>query len=304
MTTQAHQAQPQKPGDERRSAKDVVGVIANMLSVGTATAFVLSVVYEQAYFSVIGRKFQNIASLSDYLTNVLDWLPTAVGASVAGGFLVLVYVMILRAGVREYAELLERQQARSASPAGPVRAQGLGGQIEMLLEHTRMGGKRLTVVFIAMAMGFAAMGTYIYLTSDPAHDYWALWLSFAFLLAWSFACAAGFMRSSLDFMGPATKLVVVLAPAVVFGVFAWGLQSGYRDLTLPGEAYSLVRNQPDAQVPEKVNVLRTFERGILVRLPDQKVNEFLRWDQFRAIRLQRDGESGKSLGCRQLGWPC
>jgi uncharacterized membrane protein YhdT len=275
MTTQAHQAEPQKSVAARTSVKDVVGVIANVLSVGTATAFLLSVVYEQAYFSVIGRKFQNIASLSDYLTNVLDWLPTAVGASVACGFLFLVYVMIVGA---------------------LVRAQGSAGQREKLPEHTKAEEKRLAWLFIAMAIGFAAAGTAIYLTSDPARDFWALGLSFAFLLAWFFVCAAAFTRSDPDFMGKATqatKLVVLFTPAVFFGVFAWGLQNGYRDLTRPGEAYSLVRSQPDAQAPEKVSVLRTFERGILVRLPDQKVNEFLRWDQIRAIRLQRDGGGGK-----------
>jgi uncharacterized membrane protein YhdT len=264
-----------------------------MLSVGTATAFLLSVVYEQAYFSVIGRKFQNIASLSDYLTNALDWLPTAVGAFIGGGFVVLVVVMSMGVFARTDPNVSEPKQAELVSPDGPERAQGSAGQIEKLLEPATAGDKRKARVFLAMAMGFAALGAAVYLTRDPAHATWALYLIGIFFFSWSFVCAAAFTRSSPDFMGPATKLVVVLAPAVFVGVFVWGLRHGYRDLTLPGEAYSLVRNQPDAQAPEKVSLLRTFERGILVRLPDQKVNEFLRWDQIRAIRLQRDGEGGK-----------
>jgi hypothetical protein len=88
------------------------------------------------------------------------------------------------------------------------------------------------------------------------------------------------------------------------GVIAFAVQQGYHDLNHPGEMYTLIANQPDRQQPEQVNLLRTFERGVLVRLPDQKVNEFLRWDQIRSIRLHRDGEGGKSLGCRHLGLHC
>jgi len=194
---------------------------------------------------------------------------------------------------RTDANVSEPKQAELVSPDGPERAQKSPGQIDKLPEPATAGDKRQARIFLATAMGFAALGAAVYLTRDPARASWALWLIAMFLVSWAFVCAAAFTRSSPDFMGQATKFVVVFAPAVFVGVFVWGLRHGYRDLTLPGEAYSLVRNQPDARAPEKVNLLRTFERGILVRLPDQKVNEFLRWDQIRAIRLQRDGGGGK-----------
>jgi hypothetical protein len=58
-----------------KSISEALGHAANVVSIGTAVSFLLSLVHEQAYFSLIGRKFLNFASLSDYLSNLLDWLP-------------------------------------------------------------------------------------------------------------------------------------------------------------------------------------------------------------------------------------
>jgi hypothetical protein len=60
--------------------KDILGSATGVVSIVSSAAFVLSVVYEQAYFSVVGKEFRIIASLTDYFANALAWLPPGRGS--------------------------------------------------------------------------------------------------------------------------------------------------------------------------------------------------------------------------------
>src|ERR1700719_2655813 len=96
MVRDARQRAPERSLSGPVLMKDVLGGVANVASIVTSGAFLLSVIYEQAYFSVIGRKFQDIASLSDYLTNVLGWLPAVVGGFFAYFLFCFLLGMIVR----------------------------------------------------------------------------------------------------------------------------------------------------------------------------------------------------------------
>src|SRR5262245_53882903 len=176
MATQAHQAEPQKPADARTSAKDVVGIIANVLSVGTATAFLLSVVYEQAYFSVVGRNFLSIASLSDYLTNVLDWLPITLGAFILYGLGVILYSTLMIPEDGKNRKVSKVPQADAAAPAGAAQTQN--PSVERDTAPVPAKTILLMVVFVLVCIG---VGVEIYLTSDPASDRWGSVMGLMFL---------------------------------------------------------------------------------------------------------------------------
>jgi hypothetical protein len=302
----ARQRAPQKSLSGLLSMKEVLGGVANVASIVTSGAFLLSVIYEQAYFLVIGRKFQDIASLSDYLTSVLGWLPAVAGGSLAYFLFCLLLGMIMRQYVGQNAKGSGSPEVEAASREGAEHAVGSAGQEEKMPAEAGAAVKPLTPTHI-WSLGIVTVvwgggGAFVYFYSDPASELYLL--SMCFFFVWITICGLVVTRGNQDFMGPTARGLFILAPPVIVGVILLGLQRGYGDLTQPGEGYSLIRSQSEPQHPEHVNVLRTFERGVLIRLVETQVNEFLRWDQIRSIRLQRDGEASKSLGCRQLGWGC
>ncbi|KGT81693.1 hypothetical protein MA20_02875 [Bradyrhizobium japonicum] len=112
----------------------------------------LSLVHEQAYFSLIGRKFLNFASLSDYLSNVLDWLPTATVILVAYTMLSLPFAMRFRGHFA----------ARQKAAGEPTTRQFFLG------------------VLPALAMGVSGIA-YGYFAADPASELWTVSSGFFFI---------------------------------------------------------------------------------------------------------------------------
>jgi hypothetical protein len=278
MAGHAGQPEPEKPEktpDGRVPMKEILGSVTVVVSIISSAAFVLSFIYEQAYFSVVGKKFQSIASLSDYLANALDWLPAVVALLIAYWIGMLLLAMMM-------GKTLSRPV--DASPSKEDKSYNW-----------------VTVLMVLVLVGVDA---HIYLFTDPASGLWGTILISAPI--WMFIVAFAVSRSSgLEaLIGTNTKLFMFFVPLFAGGAYVLGLQAAYRDLGPAHETYSLTRKDSLAQAPEDVSVLRTFERGILVRLPKQQVSQFLRWDEIRLISLPRDGEAGKSLGCRQLGLFC
>jgi len=274
---------------EPASLKDVIGSAASAVSIVSAAAFILSVIYEWAYFSVVGQKFRSIAALSDYLTNALDWLPgTIVGVAVGWGGLFL------------FAKFSERSNAqkRPSKQSGDAQAAAAA-----LSPEQRQ--KRLLISAIVFTLAGVGFGGLIYFSDDPG-PLLAVLATTAFTFFWLgvfglvvFVSAdPSWARSKLKFAA------FFLIPLLAVGVFFWGLQNGIGDLNKASGMYRLIRKDSQAPKGEDVNVLRTFDRGVLVRLPAQQINEFLRWDEIRSLSLKREGLPDKSLSCRQFGFSC
>jgi hypothetical protein len=253
-----------------KSISETLGHAANVVSIGTAVSFLLSLVHEQAYFYVVGGKFQNFASLSDYLSNVLDWLPTAAVILVA-------YVMMsLLLGKLFRGYLAARQKAAEKFTTREFFLRALTG--------------------LAMGASFIAFG---YFAADPASELWMATGGFFFI--WLMALAL-VVKLSGQAPGSTWGFVFSFGPVALFAVYMWGLQNGYHDLSQRGQGYSLVRDESPSA--DAVNLLRVFERGILVRYPDQEINEFIRWEKIRSVKLRQPGEAGRTLFCRQFPARC
>jgi hypothetical protein len=144
---------------------------------------------------------------------------------------------------------------------------------------------------------FVAFG---YFAASPASELWIATIGFSFI--WLMALAS-VIKLSGQVLGSTWGLVLSFGPVAVFAVYMWGLQHGYHDLSQRGQGYSLVRDE-SSQSADAVNLLRVFERGILVRHPDQEINEFIRWEKIRSVKLRRPGEGEKTLFCRQFPARC
>jgi hypothetical protein len=293
MAVHAARSEAAEPSNKPVTMKDILGSATGVVSIVSSAAFVLSVVYEQAYFSVVGKEFRIIASLTDYFANALDWLPAVLSLLIAYGiFLVLVALMTPK---------LTTPKAAASGAAAATSAdsrQAAGAKV------TDKSGPEITWGAIVATLVAVGIVMYIYLFSDPASE-----LGFAIVLSfviWMFVVAFAVSRGGefQAWIGTMTKVFVLFVPIVVGGIYGLGLQAAYRDLGSPRETFGLIRKDAQAQPPEEVNVLRTFDRGVLLRLPKQQVNQFLRWDEIRSLTLPREGHAGKSLACRQLRWPC
>jgi hypothetical protein len=295
MVGRAGKPKPGKAPAERASIRDVIGGVASAVSVVSAAAFVLSVIYEWGYFSVVGQKFQSIASLTDYLTNALDWLPAAVAVAAIYALGVVLFAMI--SGITAEENRATKNAAPRDGDKAPTAGQADG-------PDQQKEGDGSFWYLIGAIVFFAGIDALIYALADPAAG---LWLAImATFCVWAFVFALALDRGG-EFaarIGTNTKLIALFVPTVSFGVFLWGLQHGYQDLNRPSELYHLIRKEAQPEKPQDVSVLRTFERGVLMRLPERQTTEFLRWEEIRSLSLQREGHVGKSLACRQLGWPC
>jgi hypothetical protein len=283
------QAKKQPPADETSSVKDLLGSVAGGVSMVTAISFLLSIIYEQAYFSVVGQKFQNIASLSDYLTNVLDWLPAVVGALAAYMFLAFpVFAIIFRH--------IQPHTNSAGSPNDQQASHDDSDQTNQVRDKKGDIRAGITLLVLGVLMISALF------VSDPK----ALFVvSGGFIGIWFGLIMIADGLGALNFLGANGKNFLQLVPVALVLVFLWGLYRGYSDLNSPVEPYTLIGSQVDVQGAEKVRLLRVFDRGILVRWPEQQLVEFLQWDQVRSIKLQRDGaEARKSLLCHLSGWVC
>jgi hypothetical protein len=256
-----------------KSISEALGYATNVASIGTAVSFLLSLVHEQAYFFVVGGKFQDFASLSDYLSNVLDWLPAATAILVAYAMMSLALEMLFPGWWAAQQKAAEKYTTREALP-------------------------RLLVGFAMGAFGIA----FGYFAADPASSDLSILSSSGFFFFWAMVVTL-VVKLSGQVVGTTWHSAVIFGPVAVFAVYVSGLQNGYRDLSQRGQGYSLVRDESPQSV-DAVNLLRVFERGILVRYPDQEINEFIRWEKIRSVKLPQPGEAGKTLFCRQYPAQC
>ena len=117
-----------------------------------------------------------------------------------------------------------------------------------------------------------------YFVAGAIYSGFAMVLTLAIPLRKFYGLEALVTERHIDNMG---KVMLATGFIVAYG---YGMEAGYQALQSAGETYKLVRKGSDEK-PEggmDVRVLRTFERGILVR--SQQVTQFLRWDEVREIR--------------------
>jgi hypothetical protein len=74
---------------------------------------------------------------------------------------------------------------------------------------------------------------------------------------------------------------VLVAPLVVLLMLGYGITSGYSDLSKTSDIYTV--NQKESQSTRPLVLLRSFEKGILVRdMPAGRI-EFIRWENVNSL---------------------
>lgn len=94
---------------------------------------------------------------------------------------------------------------------------------------------------------------------------------------------------------------IVISPVILAVSFGWGLSQGQSALKSFDEPYTITLKQG-----EKVNrvMLRTFDKGLLVRDPSDNRIEFIKWNEVVSLYRFAPPERKMPLSCTMFGWNC
>jgi hypothetical protein len=95
---------------------------------------------------------------------------------------------------------------------------------------------------------------------------------------------------------------VVVAPMVPLLMLGYGISSGYSDLRKTTDVYAV--NHKEEQGTRQLVLLRSFEKGILVRdVPARRI-EFIRWESINSISRLLSVERSVGYLCLWFGISC
>lgn len=125
----------------------------------------------------------------------------------------------------------------------------------------------------------------------------AMWIAtFWFLLVNRF-----FVELKIEITKTAYNLIRT-TPALMVGVYFWGMHEGMRELKHPDSAYWVQRSEANSKKP--IALMRVFDRGILVRDPNSQTVEFIRWEKITSLEKFSPPDSEKSATCVWLNIWC
>lgn len=256
--------------------KELLDIASRLTGIVAPTAFLVSLVHEEGYYSAVGRKFQSIASLSDYLTSVLEWLPAVAGLVAA----IWLFTLL----------------------TSPFYRPPTGLELDELRASSRRLSGSMVVIWFVIVLFFGGGGVAMYLYDDISDVGLAPVLIGIVAFAWIILVGVAFRgQNPADKLGKAGAGILFFGLPLIAGMYFWGLDQGYRDLSDTGQIYTLRR--VDGATTQPIKVLRVYQRGVLVRSVADKTDTFIRWEQIRSLKLRRPTPSG-SLGCIQIGFSC
>jgi hypothetical protein len=128
---------------------------------------------------------------------------------------------------------------------------------------------------------------------------WPMFVADLFIALWAvlaWVCLKRFRRT-VDTVSRSTRAILLIAPVAIAFAYTVGGRDGYRDQSTPTELYVVETSKEKL----KMGLLRSFDKGILVRNPVENTNQFIRWEEVRSIRHDSAPKGSRNL-CSLYIW--
>jgi hypothetical protein len=265
--------------------RDFFDIVPKALALLSSIVLFLTVVHEWGYFWIVGSHFQAIESAYDYLSNSILWLPQ--------NLIFIVVITVMAVVVTRYGLGIK------------FTKESLTNQGEEVTPITQRQKKILKTIVICSQVLMALLLLFSYFFS-PA----------PFMSGVIAICIFGILTTLLPWMvitdrifknsGPWT-VALVIGPAIFFADFAVGVGEAMHDLHDFQNVYIFSLKDADNKPTSKsipVQVLRSFDKGLLARDPNANQIMFVRWDIIRSIYRFGSPASDGSAGCREFPRLC
>jgi len=228
---------------------------------------IFSTVHDWGYFSIIGPNYRTLLSAYDYITNALEWMPSFV-----------FWLMFVCACSFVLISSLE-----------PKPREGFGDHKLKLFKRdmSRHAGFMLTISLILFGR--------------------SLFLKFPSSLEFQIVAAISFLIASMSIFLKATQLkerrlmfVMVVGLGLAAAAYITGVDEARSAIERPANVYKLYLKGNHVRSGE---LLRTFEKGILIWNMDSQTAELLRWDQVDGLSHIVAFDK-MSPACRMVSWFC
>jgi hypothetical protein len=265
--------------------KEFLKIAPSAIALVSFLMLALTVVHEWGYFFVIGSHFQTIASAYDYLSNAIIWLPQNLAimcVGVVGGFLLGML------GGRSSNEDELGFIARAAKIKRRRRGIAIGVGV----------GFALSCVYALV--GYFFMPPYL-LVSIFATLATTTWMALCEVCERIFGRWFGFENRLV-------YLAIVVIPFLVFTDFCLGAQEAYDDIRDIASLYFLtLKDDPVSNIisnERPVQILRSFDKGLLVRDAKREKISFVRWETIKFLSHNSFAIGETPLGCERFPGIC
>lgn len=97
------------------------------------------------------------------------------------------------------------------------------------------------------------------------------------------------------------RATIIAAPVLAMVAFNVGKQKGIRALTTMSDPYQV--KVKGGEVRNRI-LLRSFDKGLLVRSPADERVEFIKWDQIEEVTKPSPTDRGESYSCQWFAINC
>jgi hypothetical protein len=262
--------------------KEILEAAPKAIAVLSFIILALTVVHEEGYFWVIGGHFLTIASAYDYLANSILWLPPVV----------LGFVFALATNLLY--EAFRRKR-------GPQESYFFGA-------NRRARRRRILIVLLfsfygvaAVVLGYFFMPPYILILYGAS-------ISTAFIVG-VISIFEYFRSHVVVTLSIWSRISIMAIPALMIIVFFVGAQEASFDVQGITNVYflrlkAIPESAQSAVDPQKIQVLRSFDKGVLFRDPVKERIGFVRWDAVQSLERNSYREDQLSRGCQRFPKLC
>jgi hypothetical protein len=245
----------------------------------------LTIVHEWGYFWVIGSNFQTVASAYDYLSNSILWLPQNLLIILAAASLQLLFRMLLR----------RSQENVSDADFG----------LSTKRRQKRFGRNKWTAIASLTGSILFAIATYFFAPPDLSIVYF-MPLLFGYMILYLIVTQT--FEDRLRSYNQKGFIALLVIPVVLIFDFGLGVDEAHLDIAKFNDTYVLTPKtdtRSDATSNDAlVQVLRSFDKGLLLRDPRLERVYFLRWDSIKSLSRPSYSEGTVSRGCKRFPTVC
>lgn len=230
---------------------------------------VLSVLYEWAYFKVAGFELMSLMTISDLFRLALVWLPAS--------FLILLGLVMYQFLTQGIEKGLSKQEI-AVGPAIP---------------RVFSSFRRSATVFFIWIVGLGAFVNAVF-SQEPSFGA----IGICAVIFW------GYVSNKItdvprirEQYGATGCAIIVMAPIVVIMCVAYGAGTAQSDLSEEATEYNV--DLVEGKSLSRVNILRSLEKGILIKTSMDSSLLFLPWPEVSSVNaLTHEAEDKRSLACQ------
>jgi hypothetical protein len=252
---------------------ELLTTISKVVAVLSFSVLWLGFSYEYGFFYLIGRPLQGLMNSKDYIGSAVLWLPATAVA--------------MAAGVGFHFVLRRMEKFRSEAEIRTIYRTPLRAWIARDLPNT-------LVYWMIVLVGLSNL-----FFGNP---YAASLTPFAFAVIWFTFCTWFFGHDALKDFSKVATAFIFFAPVVTMIAFWNGISEGYRALSQVDKVYLLKLENDDTE--KKLQLLRSFDRGVLFRDPVSSKIIFYNWDTVSAFSLAVQVPIEETLFCKLTGYDC